>query len=134
MWTPPPSTAFCEVKITQGGWIIAINGDRANFGGNAQVDKNGNVQGNENYQDQGPAQPRHVQSIELLATTCSSDLTAASIFGTATVDGMGNYIFRIDVTDMGDPGINDSYGIMMSDGYLSGQRQLLGGNVQIHKN
>jgi hypothetical protein len=133
-WTPPPSTAFCEVKITQGGWIVALNGDRASFGGNAKVDKDGNVQGSENYQDHGPAQPRHVKSIELLATTCSDDLRNASIFGTATIDGSGTFVFRIDVMDQGEPGTNDSYGIMLSDGYVSGQRQLQGGNVQIHKN
>jgi hypothetical protein len=133
-WTPPPSTAFCEVKITQGGWIVALNGDRASFGGNAKVDKDGNVQGSENYQDHGPAQSRHVKSIEVVATTCSDDLTSASIFGTATIDGSGTFVFRIDVTDQGEPGTNDSYGIMLSDGYVSGQQQLQGGNVQIHKN
>ena len=78
LWILPPNTAFCEVKITQGGWIIAINGDRASFGGNAKVTDDGtSVQGQENYQDHGPAQPSHVHSIELLATTCSENLTMA---------------------------------------------------------
>jgi CSLREA domain-containing protein len=133
-WILPPNTALCEVKITEGGWIIANNGDRASFGGNAKVTADGTeVQGEENYQDHGPAQPRHVKSIELLATTCSDDLTSATIFGTATIDGSGEFIFRIDVTDQGEPGSNDTYGIMLSDGYASGQHQLRGGNVQIHK-
>jgi protocatechuate 3,4-dioxygenase beta subunit len=133
-WTPPPSTEFCEVKITEGGWIIAINGDRASFGGNAKVDADGNVQGQQQYQDHGPADPRNVHSIELLATTCSDDLTTATIFGTATKNGSGMFFFRIDVIDNGEPGTDDSYGIMMSDLYVSGQKQLQGGNVQIHKN
>jgi Big-like domain-containing protein/beta-propeller repeat-containing protein len=132
-WTLPASTEFCEVKITQGGWIVALNGDRASFGGNARVLEDGSVEGQENYQDHGPAQPRHVQSIELLAATCSDDLTTATIFGRATVDGGGDFLFRIDVTDQGEPGTNDSYGIVLSDGYVSGQQQLQGGNVQIHK-
>src|SRR3989442_871756 len=52
------STAFCEVTVTQGGWIIADNGDLANFGGNAKVSADGSsVQGQEQYQDKGPAQP-----------------------------------------------------------------------------
>jgi hypothetical protein len=131
-WTPPASTEFCEVTITEGGWIIAINGDQASFGGNAKVDADGNVQGQQQYTDHGPAQPRDVHSIELLATTCSEDLTTASIFGTATIDGAGVFIFRIDVTDQSEPGSDDTYGIIMSDGYLSGQRQLQGGNIQIH--
>jgi hypothetical protein len=133
-WTPPVSTELCEVKITQGGWIIANNGDRASFGGNAKVSADGSsVQGQQEYQDHGPAQARNVHSIELLATTCSDDLTTATIFGTATIDGSGTFIFRIDVMDQGEPGVNDSYGIMLSDGYFSGQQQLQGGNVTIHK-
>ena len=133
-WILPLNTAFCEVTITQGGWIIANNGDRANFGGNAKVAADGStVQGQEEYQDQGPAQPRNVHSIELLATTCSNDMTSATIFGTATKNGSGMFVFRIDVTDMGSPGTNDSYGIILSDGYVSGQKQLQGGNVTIHK-
>src|SRR5213078_4657851 len=54
MWTPPASTQLCEVKITDGGWIIANNGDRANFGGNANVLDDRTPQGQEEYQDQGP--------------------------------------------------------------------------------
>ena len=91
------------------------------------------VEGQQQYRDHGPAQPRTVHSIELLATTCSDDLTTATIFGTATIDGSGTFVFRIDVMDQGEPGTNDSYGIMLSDGYASGQKQLRGGNVTIHK-
>jgi hypothetical protein len=133
-WTLPASTELCEVKITEGGWIVATNGDRASFGGNAKVSADGkSVQGQQEYQDHGPAQPRNVHSIELLATTCSEDLTSAAIFGTATIDGSGMFVFRIDVVDQGEPSTNDSYGIMLSDGYFSGQQQLRGGNVKIHK-
>jgi hypothetical protein len=53
----PVTTPGCEIKITNGGWIIAMNGDRASFGGNAKADADGNVTGNEEYQDHGPAQP-----------------------------------------------------------------------------
>ena len=134
VWTPPSSTQFCEVTITNGGWIYADNGDRANFGGNAKVSADGStVQGQEEYQDQGPAQPLNVHSISLTATTCSSDLKNATIYGTATIDGSGTHVFRIDVTDMGTPGTNDSYGIILDTGYASGQKQLQGGNVTIHK-
>jgi Big-like domain-containing protein/beta-propeller repeat-containing protein len=133
-WTLPTSTAFCEVTITQGGWIFANNGDRANFGGNAKVSADGSsVQGQEEYQDHGPAQPLNVHSINLTATTCSNDRTSATIFGTATIDGSGSHVFRIDVSDMGSPGANDSYGIILDTGYASGQRWLQGGNVTIHK-
>jgi protocatechuate 3,4-dioxygenase beta subunit len=133
-WTLPPSTAFCNVTITEGGSIIAVNGDLANFSGNAKVSADGlSVQGQEQYRDTGPAQPRDVQSIMLTAVTCSADLTTATIFGTATIDGSGTFVFRIDVSDQGEPGTNDSYGIILSDGYASGQQRLQAGNVQIHK-
>jgi hypothetical protein len=133
-WTPPASTSFCEVTITNGGWITTIAGDRANFGGNAKVSADGtSVQGEEQYHDNGPAQPLNVHSISLTATTCSSDLKSATIFGTATINGNGTHVFRIDVTDMGSPGTNDTYGIMLDTGYISGQKKLQGGNVTIHK-
>jgi hypothetical protein len=133
-WTLPPNTALCEVTITEGGWIIANNGDRASFGGNAKVSADGSsVQGQQQYQDHGPTQPRTVHSIELTAVTCSDDLSSATIFGTATIDGSGMFVFRIDVIDQGEPGTNDAYGIILSDGYASGQQLLRGGNGKIHK-
>jgi hypothetical protein len=134
IWTLPPSTAFWEVKITYGGWIFANNADRANFGGNAQVDNNGNPKGQEEHQDQGPAQPMNVHSTKVTATTCDNARQHATIFGEATIDGSGTFVFRIDVSDMGEPGTNDTYGILLSNGYGydSGQQTLQGGNVQIH--
>ena len=133
-WTPPANTAFCEVKITDGGWFVADNFDRANFGGNAKVSADGlTVTGQETYQDKGPAQQMNVHSTDLIATTCSNDMTMATIFGTATIDGSGTFIFRIDVIDLGESGTNDAYGIILSNGYFSGEHQLQGGNVQIHQ-
>jgi hypothetical protein len=136
VWTPPPSTAFCEVTITNGGRITANNGDRATFGGNAKVSNDGSaVKGQEEYQDHGPATPRNVKSTVLLATTCDTGASpkTATIYGRATVDGSGDFVFRIDVTDGGPGASTDSYGILMSDGYVSGQHALEGGNVDIHK-
>ena len=131
-WTPPQSTQLCEVTITDGGWIIADNGDRANFAANAKVLPDGTLQGQQQYRDQGPAEPIDVHSTEITATTCSSDRTTASIFGKATIDGSGSHVFRIDVTDMGSGGTDDTYGIMLDTGYMSGQHVLSGGNVTIH--
>jgi len=47
IWVLPATTPGCEIKITNGGWIIADNPDRANFGGNAKADEDGNVSGEE---------------------------------------------------------------------------------------
>jgi hypothetical protein len=130
-WLPPASTQLCEAKITQGGWFYANNNDRVNFGGNAKNDGTG-LSGQEEFQDQGPAQPMNVHSIRITAITCSNDRTQASIYGEATINGSGTHVFKIDVTDAGEPGTNDTYGITLDTGYQSGQHKLLGGNVQIH--
>jgi hypothetical protein len=86
------------------------------------------VQGQQQYTDQGPAQPMAVKSIQLTATTCNDARTTASIFGTATIDGLGLHVFRIDVTD----NAPNSYGIMLDTGYASGQHALGGGQITIH--
>jgi Big-like domain-containing protein len=133
IWILPASTAFCDVKVTEGGWIYARNGDRANFGGNARVLESDDVQGQEEYQDKGPAVQMNLHSTKILALTCTTDHQHATIWGEATINGSGTWIFRIDVTDMGSGGSNDSYGIIVSNGYASGQQDLEGGNVTIHK-
>jgi hypothetical protein len=129
-WMPPASTEFCEVMIKDIGRIIANNGDEAKFNGHAKVGSDGAVQGKQNYEDLGPAQPLTVDSIELTATTCSSDHTTASIFGQATIDGAGSHTFRVDVTD-GKSVAPDTYGITLDTGYVSGQHPLTKGKVTI---
>src|SRR5207248_420756 len=61
-WILPVTTPLCEIKITDGGWIIAMNGDRANFGGNAKSSNTGATDGQQEYQDQGPAQALNIHS------------------------------------------------------------------------
>jgi CSLREA domain-containing protein len=130
-WILPPSTEGCEVKITYGGWIVADNRDKSTFGGNAHVDS-GAVKGQEEYQDHGPARPMNLHSTQILAVTCSEDRTRAEIYGRARVDGVDGFLFRIQVRDLGEPGRNDTYWIVVSNGYNSGDHRLEGGNVQIH--
>jgi hypothetical protein len=131
VWALPVSTPGCEIKVTNGGWIIANNSDRANFGGNAQVDAGGNVSGNEEYQDQGPVQPFNLHG-NVLSVVCGTDGKSATIFGNATIDGAGSHTYRIDVIDNGEPGTTDHYR-MRVDAYDSGDHTLMGGNVQVHK-
>jgi hypothetical protein len=127
-WILPSSTAGC--KVTNGGRLTADNGDKATFGGNA---KGSGPSGQEEYQDHGPAAPANVHSIDVQAVTCSGDGTSASIFGTATIDGAGSFLYRIDVQDLGEPGSSDTYRIRLSSGYDSGVQVIVGGNIQIHK-
>jgi hypothetical protein len=127
-----PSTASCEVTMNEGGWITAANGDMATFNGVVQTDPQGNPSGHESYNDHGPAQPMAVDSVSILAITCSDDRTTASIFGTATIDGVGNHAFRIDMLDAAQSGADDRYGISLDNGYNSGLQPLGGGNIVIH--
>jgi hypothetical protein len=132
-WVLPVSTPGCEVKITNGGWITATNGDRASFGGNAKVDADGNVSGNEEYQDHGPAQPMNVHG-NILVVVCESE-TQATIYGKATIDGAGDFFYRLNVQDNNEPGVGaDKYWITVATAptYTSGNQTLHGGNVQIH--
>jgi hypothetical protein len=128
-WVLPVSTPGC--KVSYGGRITAANGDKATFGGNAKV-PDSVPQGQEEYQDHGPAVDINVHSIDVDAVTCSEDGKSASIFGTATINGSGTFDYRIDVTDNGEPGTADTYRIRLSNGYDSGVQTLAGGNVQVH--
>jgi hypothetical protein len=74
----------------------------------------------------------NVHSINVLAVVCTELPLQASIYGTATIDGSGSFFYRIQVTDLGEPGTSDVYGILLSNGYFSGDQTLEGGNIQIH--
>ena len=127
-WVLPSSTAGC--KVTYGGRITADDGDKATFGGNAKAT---GLSGQEEYQDHGAAVDINVHSIDVLAVTCSRDGTMASIFGTASINGAGSFVYRIDLKDLGEPGTTDTYRIRLITGYDSGEHVISGGNVQIHK-
>jgi hypothetical protein len=128
------SSEPCDVKITQGGRITALNGDRATFGGNASVDAAGSARGEQEYRDHGPAQPFRFHSTQITSVVCNDDGTEAQIIGEGEVDGAGPFSFRIRVRDVAEPGAGaDLYGIVIGNGYASGDQMLEGGNVQIHK-
>jgi hypothetical protein len=129
-WVLPASTPGCDV--TNAGKITAANGDEGSFSGNAHVSEDGTgVTGQQQYRTKA-APKMTVESIAILAVSCSTDRTKAEIFGTATVDGAGSFDFRIEVEDRGNPGHgNDRYGIRLSNGYDSGLQTLEGGNVRI---
>jgi hypothetical protein len=133
-WVPPTSPPGCEVKITQGGRIVTAEADDATFGGNASVDAAGAASGQEEYQDHGPASELDFHSLGIASVVCSDDSKEASIFGDGSVDGSGSFAFRIRVRDEAEPGAGaDVYGILLANGYASGDRTLVGGNVQIHR-
>jgi hypothetical protein len=92
-WVLPMTTACCE--ISNGGWIIAENGDRATFGAHAKANGSGETQGQQSYVDHGPAQRLNMHSVSVLAIVCEG--STASIFGQARIDGLGLVNYRIKV-------------------------------------
>ncbi len=132
----PESTPNCEITIHDGGWILAPSGGKGTFGGNAQVDANGQiVKGSQEYTDHSAG--LHVKSTEILAVVCEGN--SATIYGVANVTAQqplasGTFPFRVRVTDMGEPGSQpgpDKYGILVGNGYYTGDQPLQGGNVQV---
>jgi len=76
----------------------------------------------------------HVRSLSITGYT---ELKAGSlrrdICGQATTDLFGNVGYHVVVVDNGEPGVNDRFGISLSNGYMIRTRQMGGGNIQLHK-
>ena len=86
--------------------------------------------GNLDYTDHSTATPRHVVSVTVDAYVQTG--TTAKIFGTATIDGLGSFVYRLDLVDNGEPGALDTFRLRLSDGYDTGVRTLAKGNLQAH--
>jgi hypothetical protein len=126
------STAGCEIKISDGGSITALNTDQGTFGGNAKVSLTRSASGQQTYHDHGPVQPLDFKATTVDAVRCSDDRTSAEIYGTGAVNGVDGYEYRIRLHDGGEPSSDDRYEILIPlAGYYSGDRTLDGGNVQI---
>ena len=130
------STPGCEVRISNGGSITTTLDDEATFGGNAKVSMSGATSGQQQYQDHGPLQPLRFKALTVQAVICNEDddgaVMSAEIYGMGTVDGEGEFDYRIKLEDQGEPGTNDRYWIFIPGAlYDSGDQQLDGGNVQI---
>src|SRR5437899_2620846 len=48
-WVLPVGTASCKVDVTNGGWMIADNGDKVSFGGTVHTDQAAAPSGQEQY-------------------------------------------------------------------------------------
>lgn len=138
-WVPAP----CDF-ITAGGYVFKDNGHMANFGVHAGCKKN-EWWGHVNYVD-------HENQFHLKSTRITGYLydphmpNARDICGWARInDQPQEVMFRIRLVDNGEPGVNDTFGIVMDNWYSSGERFYRvssrrlgdgdggGGNVQLHK-
>jgi hypothetical protein len=127
----PPSQPLCRGSdfVTGGGWIDSPSGGRANFAVAGGI-KNGAFWGHLQYVDHGPGGPRvsgtGVTDYEI------TNPTTRHIEGHAAInDGSGSY--KVDVSDQGEPGTNDTFSLQLSPtGYWAGGN-LRGGNIQLHR-
>ena len=78
--------------------------------------------------------PVTFKALTVQAVICGDDRTDAEIHGLGSVNGLGEFQYRIKLKDAGEPGTGDMYGIVIATTppYVSGDRTLDGGNVQIH--
>jgi len=120
--------------VTGGGWIVGTpSGAKGNFGVGGGV-KNGAFWGHLNYLDHGSG--LHVQATSITGYVFVDDRTR-DICGTYTTNTGDSGYFRVRVTDNGEPGRDDFFGIKLQSGYLAmgdlGGPDPGGGNIQLHK-
>lgn len=120
--------------VTGGGWIVGTpSGAKGNFGVGGGV-KNGAFWGHLNYIDHGNG--LHVQATSITGYVFVDDRTR-DICGTYQTNTGDSGYFRVRVTDNGEPGRDDFFGIRLQSGYLAlgdlGGSDPGGGNIQLHK-
>jgi lysophospholipase L1-like esterase len=115
--------------ITGGGWITGTaSGGKGTFGLSAGTSNN-IPWGDLTYKDHGDGLT--VKSTTITTYAPGATPNSRHIEGIAQINGVDGYTFSVDVTDNGDPGTNDTFGISLSDGYQAGG-SLGGGNIQLN--
>jgi hypothetical protein len=124
----------CRDFVTGGGWINGSSdakghkNDKATFGVSGGI-KNGKFWGQLSYNDHGKDGVK-VKSTSVTAYRVIDPVTR-EIKGTAKVNGRGSFTYTVVVVDNGEPGRNDSFSLVLSNGY-SASGTLKGGNIQLH--
>ena len=131
----PTGQGPCHDFTTGGGWITPAGNGRANFGFNAGF-KAGSLTPDVhlNYIDHGARMK--VKATSILSYGPGPTVTSRHFEGTAEVDGVSGYTYKVDVADNDEPGRADTFAIaLFSNGenvYQAGGT-LAGGNIQLHK-
>jgi len=126
----------CSDFVTGGGWIVASDGAKANFGVHGGL-RDGRFWGHLEYNDHGSAPPMTVKSTSITSYQALS-ATTREIDGTAEVNGEAGFTFQVIVSDNDSggegPGPNhaDQFSITVSNGYTA-SGHLGGGDVEIHQ-
>lgn len=124
--TPPPPPPEGG-KIT-GGIRILVPGGYAT-GGFEFMQQGNTPRGTLEYNDHASGLRIHTTNISEIYVSG----TDAWVFGHASI-GSQNVRFQLHLVDAGEPGTNDHFELLLSNGYTAGKSETLdGGNIQIHQ-
>jgi hypothetical protein len=115
--------------VTGGGWITGTpSGARGTFSVAGGLKDKGHW-GHLSYIDHGSG-----MQVEGTGVTSYKIINATTrhITGTCEINHQTGFTYRAIVADDGEPGCNDVFSIMISNGYSAGDN-LAGGNIQLHK-
>ncbi|HXT40922.1 MAG TPA: choice-of-anchor P family protein [Candidatus Angelobacter sp.] len=131
---PPPPPSECG-KLTGGGWIVGTpSGAKGTFAVSGGI-RRGEFWGHLNYIDHDTGM--HVTSTAVTGfMTDPNDSDCRDITYNVSIDGVPGTAYVV-ACDKGEPGINDTFSITLSNGYSArgdlGGAQPGGGNIQLHK-
>ena len=148
---PPPDQVACDF-VTGGGFIVGSSGPpvsslpagaRANFGVGGGV-KNGAFWGHLEYNDHSTNPPMQVHGTSVTSYTIGPNGPNDRIItGTARMNGVDGFTYRVEVNDIAEPGRGaDQFTIELFNpaatdvyhaGFEYGDREIQGGNIQLHK-
>jgi hypothetical protein len=121
--------------VSDGGRIATVTTSTGTFGGSAVTDGTLVGSGQQVYVDHDPVTGFQFRSLSMTAIMCDPDARRAVMHGTGEVttdDGPRQLVaYRIEVADYTDGRLADEYQITLSNGYDSGRRPVLQGNVQV---
>jgi hypothetical protein len=139
---PNGDQVACDT-VTGGGWILGSGtssvaaGAKANFGVGGGV-KNGAFWGHLEYNDHSTSPPTQVHGTGVTGYFLGAEPDERVITGTAEVNGVPGFTYKVEVIDNGEPGRGiDAFSISVSNGYAAGfeygDGSIAGGNIQLHK-
>ena len=119
-------------KVTAGGGQLSQQ--NVNFGFNVQSTDGTTFKGQLEYQDKNMNINLH--SLTMTGLAVSTDGTHSVFKGTAQVNGVNGYTFKVTADDHGEPGTSDFFRIVIKDSTNSviyqSEGLLAKGNIQIH--
>lgn len=102
-----------SLGFVTGGGEVTHNGVRSTFGFVAKYLKNGKIQGRVIYIEHRDTGNVTLKSNAMKSMSIVGD--SAVIVGKATLDGVGNYEFRLTAVDHGEAGTDDRFGLDVRD-------------------